>query len=366
MNQPQPSPNLADVLAKVMAPGAPAPAAAAGADPLALIVTLFQAQQQQTLAAAAAAEARAAREEERRREDKAETNKMLLALAGLVLPKMLDKPAIDPLMMKLLDNSSNKESMQQFLATSSQLNQQSSQMFMQQLAGMMGTMGDMQSRMTERQIDMMEERMAKMAEREDGDDESPLMGIIKAALPALLDPGKAKIGEAVVTAVAASTPTAPAAPAAGVPAAPVAPPAPVDPVVARKVRLMQLCMALHLRGQTFAPEKAAQYKQAIVAAVARTNDVAKAIMDDDSGALMTALTPAVKQEPPLGQWVGTVEAQAFIGGIIAEVVKPGLLAIAAEMQRRQQAANQQPPAPPQAPQEVPPRTEAPVTEPPRA
>lgn len=333
-----PNPDLATILSQVMQPGAaPAPTTPAES-PLALMMAMMQQQNEIAREQARAAEARAEKEEQRRREDKAETTKMLMALGTLLIPKLLDKPAMDPFVVKMLESSSNKDAMKDFLATSSALNQQSSQMFMQQLATMMGTMGDMQNRMTERQIDMMEERMAKMAERENDDDEegkSPFADIVKAVMPHLLG-DKAAVGTAVVNAATATPATPPATGTAVAVVNPVAKPMPT-PLTARKVRLMQLCMALHLRGSTFATDKAAAFKTAIVNTVARCNDVAHAIMTDDSGALLTALAPAVQAEPPLGTWVQTPAAQAFIGQLITETVKPGLLAVAQEMQRRQTA-----------------------------
>jgi len=304
-------------------------------DPMALMLAMFQ--QQQATSEARMREEREARqrEEERRREEKAESNKMMMALAGLVIPKLLDKPAVDPLMLKMLENNNNKEAMQQFLATSSQLNQQSSQMFMQQLGTMMGTMGDMQSRMTERQMEMMETRMEKIAEKAaGGDDEesNPIMDVIKAAIPAFLGPKAAPVAAAAVTAIGRTVP-APVIERGMVAVEPTRAAVVHPPEVARKVLALQLAMALQLRGERYDADKVATFKRKILALVARTNDVARAIVADDSAALFAAFAPAVEVEKPLGGWIMSQPAQAFLGELVANDLRPGLLAIAQEIAR---------------------------------
>lgn len=330
------SDKLASILAAIQAPGGQASPAAPTMDPMALMLAMFQ--QQQATSEARMREEREARqrEEERRREEKAESNKMLMALAGLVIPKLLDKPAVDPLMLKMLENNNNKEAMQQFLATSSQLNQQSSQMFMQQLGTMMGTMGDMQSRMTERQMEMMETRMEKIAEKAaGGDDEesNPIMDVIKAAIPAFLGPKAAPVAAAAVTAIGRTVP-APVIGRGMVAAEPAGAPVVHPPEVARKILALQLAMALQLRGDRYDADKVATFKRKILALVARTNDVARAIIADDSAALFAAFAPAVEAEKPLGGWIMSQPAQAFLGELVANDLRPGLLAIAQEIARR--------------------------------
>jgi hypothetical protein len=132
----------------------------------------------------------------------------------------------------------------------------------------------------------------------------------------------------VVGAVAAQAAPSVPVPVASRAVAVVNPPAvTVSPDTARKVKIMQMCMALHLRGEGFTEEKRQQFYRALVTNVARADDVARAILADDQMALLGALKPAVEAEPPLGQWIGTVEAQTAVAGLIGTVVKPGLEAI---------------------------------------
>ncbi len=338
-----PQQSLAAILEQVTKPssaGSPALVPAQDQSMMAVMMMMFE--KQMAMAERRADEERENRrtEEQRRREETAERNKMLLALAGTVLPSLLNKPAMDPFMVKMLESSSNKESMQQFMQQSAAMQQQGMSMFMQQLSTMVGTMGEVQNRMTEKSMEMMEERLARIADKDEGGDESsPWAEVAKAALPMLLGPKAAPVGSAVVDAVARQPP-APIPHPSVPPQLAHAAPAPVEhaPEIQRKVILLQLAMALHLRGKTWNDDKRDEFRRKLVMTVARTEDVARSILTDDQGGLFAALAPAVEAEAPLKQWLSNPTTLQFLTGLIADTIKPGLLAVGQELQRRASAA----------------------------
>lgn len=342
--------SLADIIKAANAPGGVAPPAA---DPLAAMAPMFAMMQQQM--AASEARAREEREERNRQEEARRTEKQqfmqaLIALGTVVLPKLLEPKGPDPMVLKLLDSSTNRDSMKEMLASSMALQQQQTQAMLQNFLTMTSGMGEMQSRLQEKAMDQMEQRLERMAEKEDDDGESssPILDIIKLALPAILPAKTAAVAGAVAGAVATAAAKPPAAPpVAGAPQ-----PAPRlvaperSPELVRKVTLMQIAMALHLRGAGMDEAKRVAFQTKLVHLVARSNDVADAIHSDDQGALFAALTPAIEAEPPLAKWVATTEAQGFLAELIANLIKPGLIAVAAELQRRQASTDQPTPAAP--------------------
>jgi len=337
--------SLADVLATVQQPGPPTtlPTQNNG-DMFAMLMAMMQ---ENTRAAEnrATLEREARKDEEtRRREDKAESNKMLMTLAGLIVPSLLNKPAIDPLVMKMLESTSNKDQMQQFMAAQTQLTQQSGQMFMQNVTQMVAGMNEMQTAMQQRAMDAMEERMARIGGGDD-EDNSPWADIVKAVLPAIMGPKAATIGTAVVGAVAAQSGNGSGNGngGGGVPAlvhGAAGAGALIPGEVKRKIRIMQLAMVLHQRGAGFTEEKRGQFRASLVGAVARANDVAHAVMTDNQAGLITALTPAVEVDKPLGTWLAAPGVFAFVSELVATVIKPGLMALAVEINRLQEAKAQ--------------------------
>lgn len=327
--------SLDKILAAIQSPGGQ-PNAEPGMNPMAMMMAMQQ--QQMQMAEARIREEREARqiEEQRRREDKAESSKMVLALAGILLPKLFDKPAIDPLMLRMLENNSNKDALKDFLQTSAAMQQQSANMMMQQMQGIMTTTGEFQANMMERQLASMEERLARNAEKDDEEEDSnPFTSILKAALPMIL--GKAApVGEAVVNAAAQTAPNP------NTPVIPRTAPKPeLTPEVAKKVLILQIAAALHLRGANYDEEKIQKFRRKLVATISQTGDVAKAIMTDNQGELLIAFGPAVESDPMLQKWIMTPAAQQFMGETIATIVKPGLLAIMHAIQaRRAQQAQQ--------------------------